>query len=91
VNKRIPLSERRERDAAKGVDAVIQTINGDAAQPRSGSEEKVILAKVTMYIRPEQVAAIEAIQLAERQRTGKRPDKSDLAQEAIDLLIQKYT
>jgi hypothetical protein len=90
VNKRIPLSERRDRDAARGVDAVIQTINGDASHAGPGSEEKVTLAKVTMYIRPEQVAAIEAIQLAERQRTGKRPDKSDLAQEAIDLLIQKY-
>jgi Arc/MetJ-type ribon-helix-helix transcriptional regulator len=34
---------------------------------------------------------IEEIQLAERRRTGKRPDKSDLVQEALDLLIQKYS
>lgn len=90
MNKRVPLSERRERDAAKGVDAMIQVVNGEGSQNGLNSQEKVTLAKVTMYIRPEQVAAMEAIQLAERQRTGKRPDKSDLAQEAIDLLIQKY-
>ena len=48
------------------------------------------LAKVTLYIRPDQVVAIEDIQLAERKSTGKRPDKSDLIQEALDLLIEKY-
>lgn len=36
------------------------------------------------------LAAIETIQLAERQRPGKCPDKSDLAQEAIDLLVEMY-
>ncbi len=87
----MPLSERRDRDSVKGVDAVIQSITEGIPLTGSESEEKPVLAKVTMYIRPEQVAAIEAIQLAERQRTGKRPDKSDLAQEAIDLLIQKYS
>jgi hypothetical protein len=33
---------------------------------------------------------IEAIQLAERKRTGQRTDKSVLVQEALDLLISKY-
>ena len=48
------------------------------------------LAKVTLYVRSEQVVAIEAIQLDERRRTGSRPDKSALVQEALDLLISKY-
>jgi len=48
------------------------------------------LAKVTLYLRPDQVVAIEAIQLDERRRTGSRPDKSALVQEALDLLISKY-
>lgn len=51
---------------------------------------KPVLSKVTIYIRPEQVIAIESIQLAQRQSTGKKPDKSDLLQEAVDLLIAKY-
>jgi hypothetical protein len=51
---------------------------------------KPVLSKVTVYIRPEQVIAIESIQLAQRQRTGKKPDKSDLLQEAVDLLVAKY-
>lgn len=48
------------------------------------------LAKVTIYLRPDQVIAIESIQLQERKRTGSRPDKSELVQEALDLLISKY-
>ena len=48
------------------------------------------LSKVTLYVRPEQVVGVESIQLAERKRTGQRPDKSALVQEALDLLISKY-
>lgn len=48
------------------------------------------LAKVTLYVRPDQVLAIEAIQLEHRRRTGGRTDKSTLVQEALDLLISKY-
>jgi hypothetical protein len=49
------------------------------------------LQKVTLYIRPEQVFKLEEIQLQERRRTGVRPKKSELVQEALDLLIQRYT
>jgi Arc/MetJ-type ribon-helix-helix transcriptional regulator len=55
------------------------------------SPRKPKLEKVTLYVRPEQVVHIEEIQLQQRRRTGKRPDKSDLVQEALDLLIQKYS
>jgi len=55
-----------------------------------GSAADKQLAKVTLYVRPDQVLAIEAIQLEERWRTGSRPDKSALVQEALDLLINKY-
>ena len=47
-------------------------------------------AKVTLYLRPDQIETIEEIQLAERKRTGLRPDKSKLIQEAVDLLREKY-
>ena len=48
------------------------------------------LSKVTLYVRPDQIIAIEAIQLSERRRTGQRRDKSSLVQEALDLLVKKY-
>ena len=48
------------------------------------------LSKVTLYVRPDQIIAIEAIQLSERKRTGQRRDKSALVQEALDLLVRKY-
>ena len=60
---------------------------GSKAQTRKNGNK---LAKVTFYVRREQVVDIESIQLAQRQRTGTRPDKSELIQEALDLLKEKY-
>ena len=86
--KRTSLKERRERDR-KGVDALIE---GPPRKSASASaEEKPALAKVTLYVRPDQVLAVEEIQLRERRRTGAKPDKSALVQEALDLLIEKYS
>ncbi|MFY9224680.1 MAG: hypothetical protein WAQ98_18550 [Blastocatellia bacterium] len=48
------------------------------------------LVKITVFIRNDQMADIEQIQVDERRRTGIKPDKYKLAQEAYDLLIQKY-
>lgn len=85
-SKRISLKDRRTQDR-KGIDAIFES-SPPAAQPNRTIRES--LAKVTLYIRPDQVVSIEDIQLAERKSTGKRPDKSDLIQEALDLLIEKY-
>lgn len=82
----LPMKKPSQRAARIVPVAVTQT----PAQTPITSAAKPPLAKVTIYIRPEQVIAIEAIQLAERQRTGQKPDKSDLIQEALDLLSQKY-
>jgi hypothetical protein len=88
MTKRIPLNERREHDR-KGIDAIVtDTTPPQETSSQPGSKKQVL--KVTIYVRPEQVTELEEIQLAERRRTGKRPDKSDLVQEAIDLLVQKY-
>ncbi len=83
--KRVPLSQRKS-NAPKGVDAVIQPTENEPIE----KEEKTV-EKVTLYIRPEQVIALEQIQLTQRQRTGKKPKKSELVQEALDLLIEKYS
>jgi hypothetical protein len=66
-----------ERSTAPAGEAVIE-------------ERAASLAKVTLYVRPEQVLAIEEIQVSERRRTGRKRDKSELIQEAIDLLIAQY-
>ena len=85
MTKRVSLSDRRSQDR-RGLDAIL----GETSVEEPGRARKK-LEKVTLYVRPEQVMQLEAIQLQERQRTGKRPDKSDLVQEALDLLIQKYS
>lgn len=81
--KRVSLSERRATDR-KGIDLLFES------EPAQEPKKKQDVAKVTLYIRPEQVLAIEKIQLAERERTGQRKDKSVLIQEAIDLLVEHY-
>lgn len=86
TTKRTSLKERRAQDK-RGVDAIFQS----SAEPSNGAEAKEPLAKVTLYIRPDQVVSIEDIQLSVRKSTGKRPDKSALMQEALDLLIDKYS
>jgi hypothetical protein len=68
------------------VDALFEQPSSDQARAAA----KKSLAKVTLYLRPDQVESVEDIQHAERKRTGKKPDKSDLYQEALDLLIEKY-
>lgn len=100
--KRTSLSERREKDGARGVDLIFNgAAPAEAGLPQQAGDEpsavtapgkvKLETAKVTIYVRPDQVVSIEAIQLAQRQRTGNKPDKSQLIQEALDLLIEKYS
>jgi hypothetical protein len=84
ANRRTPLSDRRAQDK-KGVDVIF-----DAPAEAAPEAKKPTLTKVTMYVRAEQIEAVEEIQFNERKRTGKKPDKSDLFQEALDLLIEKY-
>ena len=89
MTKRTRLSDRRTQDR-RGIDALLGEPASESA-PEHLPEPRKKLEKVTLYVRPEQIMQIEEIQLQERRRTGKRPDKSDLVQEALDLLIQKYS
>ena len=84
--KRVSLSQRK-KTTTKGVDAVIQSTDTS----KNLKNEDKVLEKVTLYVRPEQVMALEEIQLAQRKLTGKKPKKSELVQEALDLLINKYS
>jgi hypothetical protein len=86
VVKRVSLSQRKQT-STKGVDAVIQSTDTS----KNLKNEDKVLEKVTLYVRPEQVMALEEIQLAQRKLTGKKPKKSELVQEALDLLINKYS
>ncbi len=62
--KRTSLKERRAKDK-RGVDAIFEA----STQSSETTETREPLAKVTLYIRPDQVVAIEDIQLAERKNT----------------------
>jgi hypothetical protein len=80
-----------KRNGAK--QAKIHEKKGSPATSKSRGAEASLdkeSVKVTLYVRPDQIIGIETIQLQERKRTGIRPDKSKLVQEALDLLISKY-
>jgi hypothetical protein len=90
MTKRTTLSDRRNQDR-KGIDAILTGTGPETSEGQGAPESRPKLEKVTLYVRPDQVLQVEEIQLQERRRTGRRPDKSDLVQEALDLLIQKYS
>lgn len=83
------LKERRHADA-RGVDAIITAPTTPTTDAAFADEARPEVSKVTLYIRPDQVVALERIQLEQREKTGKKPDKSVLVQEALDMLTEKY-
>ena len=80
--KRVSLHERRTQDQ-QGFEKFFTS----PSPPRPTVEK---LMKATYYIRPDQDIALASIQLAERQQSGRRCDKSELVREALDLLVSKY-
>ena len=80
--KRVSLLERRTLDQ-QGFEKFFTS----PSLPRRTAEK---LMKATYYIRLDQDIALSSIQLAERQRSGRRCDKSELVREALDLLMGKY-
>jgi hypothetical protein len=83
VAKRVSLHERRIQDQ-QGFEKFFTS-----PSPLKPTAEK--LMKATYYIRLDQDIALASIQLAERQRSGRRCDKSELVREALDLLMGKYS
>jgi hypothetical protein len=83
VAKRVSLHERRAQDQ-QGFEKFFTS-----PSPPKPTAEK--LMKATYYIRLDQDIALASIQLAERQRSGRRCDKSELVREALDLLMSKYS
>jgi hypothetical protein len=48
------------------------------------------LVKATFYLAPEDIIALEELQLAVRKREGRKANKSELVRESIALLIKNY-
>ena len=44
--------------------------------------------KVTVYLQPDDVVAVDELQIAEFKRTGKKPEKSEIVSRAIQMLRQ---
>ena len=81
--KRVSLHERRTQDQ-QGFEKFFTS----PGLPKPTADK---LMKATYYIRLDQDIALSSIQLAERQRSGRRCDKSELVREALDLLMSKYS
>ncbi len=104
--KRTSLKERKGVDVLfdssphiesnKEIIQTTQTGNEKKALPKESTNKDYNVSKdpnlvrMTIFIRNDQMIDLEQIQVDERRRTGVKPDKYILAQEAYDLLIQKY-
>jgi hypothetical protein len=49
------------------------------------------VVKATFYLSPNDVIALEELQLTIRKRTGRKVNKSELMREAIALLVKEYS
>jgi hypothetical protein len=47
--------------------------------------------KATFYLTPDDIIALEELQLQIRKRTGRKANKSELMREAIALLVKEYS
>jgi hypothetical protein len=54
-------------------------------QEDSGTPKRV---KVTVYLNPDDVVAIDEMQIAEFKKTGRKPEKSELVSRAVQMLKQ---
>ncbi len=98
--KRTSLKERKGVDVLFQPTSKVQTDTENTIESQSQSKNLPTkdynvskdpnLVKMTIFIRNDQMIELEQIQVDERRRTGIKPDKYLLAQEAYDLLIQKY-
>lgn len=55
------------------------------------SEAAPGLVKATFYLAPDDVIALEELQLQIRKRHGRKANKSELMREAIALLVKEYS
>jgi len=89
VAKRTPIKDadktRRSFTSLATSNTVIPMHSNTRA--REGKPETV---RATFIIRADQPTSLEEIQLQERKRTGRKPEKSELVQEALDDLKIKY-
>lgn len=96
--KRPSFKDRMKTEGAgiKAVFDALDTAEDKVSVDKSSSSEletkpeKEEFLKVTVYIRPDQLAELEEFQVRERKKTGKRPSKMILVREALDLWIEKY-
>lgn len=58
---------------------------------KSSEESAPGLVKATFYLSPDDVIALEELQLKIRKRTGRKVNKSELIREAIALLVKEYS
>ena len=95
-----PSFKDRMKTESTGIKAVFDAMEiseGEPSQPTKSlsetepeiKEEKQEHLKVTVYIRPDQLASLEEFQVMERKKTGKRPSKMVLVREALDQWIEK--
>lgn len=83
------LFRSKEEIEQEDVGETTASIASTSAHPHARADEPRRI-RMSYNIREEQDIAIEDIQAQIRRETGNKPTKSELCEEALDLLIAKY-
>jgi hypothetical protein len=93
-HKRLSISERRRIDTAQGADVLFQTpsvIRPQEPVPKKAEEPEELRVKTTIYPTKGKLQQLEFLKVRLSGERDKRVKKMDLFDEAIDLLLEKYS
>ena len=79
------------RPSANNTEA--KRVRASVPSPALSDEEGISasdLVKATFYLGPNDIIALEELQLSVRKREGRKANKSELIREAIMLLVKSY-
>jgi hypothetical protein len=88
------MKEFYRPSANNSTDTKISKAATAASSPALSDEETFNasdLVKATFYLAPNDIIALEELQLSVRKREGRKANKSELIREAITLLVKSYT
>jgi len=94
VKKRASLADRDPLDALFSPQTTTKPPSAQSSPPRrplAQAEEKAPLVKLSLYLIPDEVDALDQLVIKRRRKTGRSPRRNALIREAIQQYIEKET
>ncbi|MBI4301597.1 MAG: hypothetical protein HY664_03230 [Chloroflexi bacterium] len=87
--KRTPITEISGRIYSSALDRFTTGDNSITSIPQNSNTLKPSLEKVTFYLPPDKLLALEELKLRLLKENGAKVSRSQLVERAIDLLLEK--